>query len=207
MSNDRAKNDFQYWPLIIWVLPIVTLPLLAEDLDFNIPEMALRALLALLGGIIGFTLFWITRGQSKQVQLGTLGATAVVLLGCFLFFANRANTARKNLFTCEICGYKTLSKPGEECNVCLGAINDYYRLDEGYSSMDELIVEEQLMFFAFEEEDGVTFISPESYNDGERTYLKDKNWKPRITEKAVKAYWQELEEFRDSLNVESESNF
>ncbi len=206
MSKDRTKKDFQNWQLIIWVLPIITLPLMAGDLNFDIPEMALRALLALLGGAIGFVLFWITKGRSRQVQLGTLGITAVVLLGWLLFFANRSNSARENLLTCEICGYKTLNRLGEECNVCLGALNDIYRLEEGYSSMDELIVEEQLMFFAFEEEEGVTFSTPKSYDDGENTYLKDDNWKPRVTKEAVKDYWQELEEFRDSIETESFGN-
>ena len=51
--------------------------------------------------------------------------------------------------------------------------NDKFKEEEGYETLEELVKEEQLYFFAME--DGVTFKEPAIYKDLNLEYRKDKN--------------------------------
>ena len=191
-KDNQTKGENGTIELIIWLLPAITLPMIAEDIGGKTPEIVLSMILGVLGAAIGFPLFWFTKDKSKSIKYGTLGLMVIGLIGTIIFFANRTESEKRNLITCQICGYKALEKKGGECDVCIAQINEEFKEEEGYLSIDELIKEEQLYFFSME--DNVTFQNPEIYKDLDVEYLKDKNWKPIVTIEEVELRRKEMDE-------------
>ena len=199
-KDNQTKGENGTIELIIWLLPAITLPMIAEDIGGKTPEIVLSMILGVLGAAIGFPLFWFTKDKSKSIKYGTLGLMVIGLIGTIIFFANRTESEKRNLITCQICGYKALEKKGGECDVCIAQINEEFKEEEGYLSIDELIKEEQLYFFSME--DNVTFQNPEIYKDLDVEYLKDKNWKPIVTIEEVELRRKEMDEIGKDIKVE-----
>ena len=153
-----------------------------------------------LGAAIGFPIFWLTKNKSKSVKYGILGLMVVSLIGTMVFFTSRTESDKRDLITCKICGYIALEKKGGKCDVCIAQINDKFKEEEGYETLEELVKEEQLYFFAME--DGVTFKEPAIYKDLNLEYRKDKNWKPITTEEEVKKRRKIMEEIGKQIKMD-----
>ena len=138
------------------------------------------------------------------------GGLAVVLLITGIWFmltpgsADQDRSARKNagqqgarpllvLSTCPVCGYKTLPPDSLYCPVCYVELSEEERITWEYSSIEEMIYEEQSMFFAAEGyQDSVSFFRPPSWTAGGITYEKDTAWRPVVAE-------EEVQMLRDTL--------
>lgn len=199
-KDNQTKGENGAIEIMIWMLPAMTLPMIAEDIGGNTPEIAMGMILGGLGAAIGFPLYWLTKDKSKSIKYGTFGLMAIGLIGTIMFFTNKTESEKRNLITCQICGYKALEKKGGECDVCIAQINNEFKDAEGYLSIEELIKEEQLYFFSME--DNVTFQNPEIYKDLDFEYLKDKNWKPIVTEEEVETRRKEMDEIGKHIKVE-----
>ena len=181
MKKTIGKTAFDFWDLVIWIFPITALPMFADYIGGKTPEIAMRMILGFLGAIVGSLLFWLFKEKAKSIKIGVVGIMTISLIGFTYFFVNRTESEKMNLLTCQICGYKALKKEGAECEICFVEINETYRKSEGYNSLDELIKEEQILFFTTE--DDVTFENPKiyTYEDENIRFLKDENWKPLIS--------------------------
>lgn len=197
-TDNKDKNGII--ELMIWMMPAITLPMIAEDIGGKTPEIVMSMILGGLGVAIGFPLYWFTKDKSKLMKYGTISLMIIGLIGTMIFFTNRTESDKRNLITCQICGYKTLEKKGAECNVCIAQINDKFKQEESYLSIEELIKEEQLYFFSMEE--NATFQTPEIYKDLDFKYLKDENWKPVVTKEEVELRRKEMDEIGKYIKVE-----
>ena len=113
-SNKEKEQIQNHIELAIWVLPAIILPMMAEFIPSQIPEIALSVILGGLGGIIGATLFWLTKDKSKLIKIGALSLILIGLIGLFIYFNNQAESEKGNFLTCEICGYQSLSGKNQE---------------------------------------------------------------------------------------------
>ncbi|MFT4696810.1 MAG: hypothetical protein ACI8RY_001988 [Urechidicola sp.] len=200
-KDNQAKDENGIKELMIWMLPAIMLSMMAKDIGGKIPEIVMSMILGGLGAAIGFTLYWLTKDKSKSIKYGTFGFTVIGLIGTMAFFVNnRTESDKRNLITCQICGYKAIEKKGGQCDVCIAQINNKFKDEEGYLSIEELIKEEQLYFFSME--DNVTFQNPELYKDLDFEYLKDKNWKPIVTKEEVEIRRKEMDEIGKHIKVE-----
>lgn len=199
-KDSQAKGENGIIELMIWMLPAITLPMMAEDIGGETPEIVIGMILGGLGAAIGFSLYWFTKDKSKSIKYGTFGLMIIGLIGTMIFFANRTESDKRDLITCQICGYKSLEKKGGECDVCIAQINDEFKEEEGYMSIEELIKEEQLYFFSMEE--NVTFQNPEIYKDHDFEYLKDKQWMPIVNKEEVELRRKEMDGLGKDIKVE-----
>ena len=200
VKDNQAKDENEIIELMIWMLPAIMLPMIAGDIGGKTPEIAMSIILGGLGGAIGVTLYWLTKDKSKSIKYGIFGLMVIGLIGTMIFFPNRTESDKNNLITCQICGYKAVEKKGGECDVCITQINDRFKDEEGYFSIEELIKEEQLYFFSME--NNVTFKNPSIYKDLDFEYLKDKNWKPIVTIEEVEIRRKEMNEIDKHIKVE-----
>ncbi|MDF1698221.1 MAG: hypothetical protein P1U56_20400 [Saprospiraceae bacterium] len=200
-KDNQAKDKNGIIEIMIWMLPAIMLSMMAKDIGGKTPEIVMSMILGGLGASIGFPLFWLTKDKSMSVKYGTFVFTVIGLIGIMAFILNnRTESDKRNLITCQICGYKAVEKKGGQCDVCIAQINDNFKDEEGYVSMEELIKEEQLYFFSMEE--NITFKDPEVYKDLDFKYLKDKNWKPIVSKKEVEIRRKEMEEIGKHIKVE-----
>lgn len=202
VPDNQKRDEKGITKLIIWMLPAIALPIIAQDIGGGIPSIVMSMLLGAIGAVIGFTLFWLTKDKGNSIRYGTFGLMLIATIGIMIFQANRAESVQENLITCQICGYKTLEKQGSECKVCVAQINDNFKDAEGYISIDQLIKEEQLYFFS--QEDGITFNKPETYEYLDLEYLKDERWKPIVTSEEVEMIRKEMDEIGKHIEVELE---
>jgi hypothetical protein len=170
-SNQQPKANYTNWELLIWMLPVMMLPAISESVRGNIPDVAMSAILGGIGGMIGVSLFWAIKNQAKSIKISVFIVTLIILIGTLFFFINRTESEKYDLITCQICGYVTLSEKGKECEVCLVEINQAFLEDNLYDSLDEMIKEEQLLFFAIEE--GVSLRKPKVFNAEGLKFLKE----------------------------------
>jgi len=191
-NANQSKNEIGTKELMIWMLPAIILPMISGDIGGETPEIVLSMILGGLGATIGFVLYWLTKKKSNSIKYGAYGLMIVGLIGTILFLTNRDEIVNGKLITCQICGYKAIEYMGDECDVCVTPINDRFKVEEGYSSIQELIKEEQLFFFSMEED--VTFNEPKVYKDVDNEFLKDNNWNPLVTEQEVDIRRKEMEE-------------
>lgn len=90
------------------------------------------------------------------------------------------------LLTCQICGYRSLPVDTASCPVCFVQLSPSEVIAWGYRSLEEMIREEQAMFFAaegFREKD--FFTQPLLWEAEGALYRKDTTWSPVITEAHV----------------------
>jgi len=187
MKEKETNKNNDKIGLAIWFLPLLTFPIFAKELA--LPDMISSMMLALIGGIVGFSLSELTKQRSTQVKLLTLGVMAIGIIGSGMYSLNRTESVRQELQTCRICGYITLKKEGDECNICMTEINEEYRIIGEYKSFDELIREEQLDFFTSD-----IYGEKRSFYDPKITtsivdykkYSKDDLWKPVVSEEELK---------------------
>jgi len=187
MEENKETKMTDVLSFAILILPMLALPQLAEYIGGETPEIAMSMILGGLGAAIGSPFFWLTKDKSKAIKMGTLGFVLIGIIGAFMFFGNQTESEKYGLLTCEICGYKSLEKKGEMCEVCLVEIDKDYKMElemeDEDISLEELIKEDQILFFATDE--GVTLLEPKIYDDEGFKYLKDENWKAMVTQTEV----------------------
>jgi hypothetical protein len=158
-------------------------------------EIHYRAILVILGTVLGLIGFYFTWQREDWVKgLTFLGMLAVLVGGGQLFAppsgphpenysaSGLVNASPENrLLTCPVCGYKTLSEENKLCPICYVELSDTERIVWDYPTMEKMIEEEQAMFFAAEGfRDNDFFYHPEYWELDGITFEKDTNWQPRI---------------------------
>ena len=56
-KDNQAKGENGIIELMIWMLPAITLPMIAEDIGGKTPEIVISMILGGLGAAIGFPLY------------------------------------------------------------------------------------------------------------------------------------------------------
>ncbi len=126
-----------------------------------------------LGAMIGA--FTYQKINNKKTPIKIIGLISITAFSAFLFIGI-VKLSQPNYLTCEICGYKSLEKKKQECNICGNVTWKIEKKDNLYNSKQEWIKEEQLFWFGLE--DSIQFFFPSQKGNFE----KDKKWKPQITE-------------------------
>ena len=169
-------------------------------MDWNIPQILLSGIGGLIGATIGMLVYSLTKHMSKSTKYSIWGLLNVGLLVAMVILTNTFKAETTELLTCEICGYKTLLELGKECDVCVIEINDEYKTQESYVSIEELILEEQLYFFALEDE--VRLFQPKIYKDLDLELHKDETWIPKVTQAEIEILNKEMDEMDLPIKIE-----
>lgn len=101
----------------------------------------------------------------------------------FVFAKDITPLQRKNLLTCEICGYRALLKDSASCLLCYGMVFDttiYKKTDH-----ERWLRDEQLFFFSVDS--GISKVDL-YYPKTDHGFRKDPLWKPLVTEAEVISY-------------------
>lgn len=198
-AEDNNKTD-NILEMALLVVPVIMFPQLGELINANIPTLAMSAILGGLGGMIGFLLMWLLKEKKTSIKISAIVAMFLLFIGATNSLTGGTESAKRDLMSCDICGYKAVPAAGAACEVCFIPLTEEFRMEEGYTSIAEMILEEQFLFFGLEEE--VEVYQPAIYDDGELKYDKDPDWSPQFTADQFDAWMKELEEIEEKLDIE-----
>lgn len=91
------------------------------------------------------------------------------------------------LITCEVCGYQSLQKGLEDCDICSSTLWGESILHQNYHSKQEWLFEEQMLHFGEYDTNWVKFYDPLEVQG----FKKDPDWKPAITMGQIHTYYNE----------------
>jgi hypothetical protein len=156
---------------------------------YLIPNSALDFAIAMpiivAAGAIGSAIFYLTAWSPKKWFWGGQLAFAIVAVGVCWILANALVMDPKDFKACQVCGYKTLKANGAQCGVCGVVLNEKAMKEAGYAHMEDLVMEQQLIYFAMQISNGtVDFFKKEQ---GAGRFAKDSTWKPVVTAEEVMA--------------------
>lgn len=156
--------------------------------------------LAGLGGIAGLFLYYITRPFHRRAKISIGIAFCMALIGGHFLIPSPSEsptlppppgsepTPEPQLVTCRVCGYRSIGPDSLLCPVCAVELSEKERIQWEYRSMEEMVQEEQAMFFAAEGfQDSVSFFAPPVWESEGVSYVKDTSWRPVISTTRVLA--------------------
>ncbi len=187
MTN-KAEIKEQIWTGLFLVTPLVILSRLSENFDNSSPNRILfAALFGGLGGLIGLGVYYFVKNKTTSTK--TIASLALIGLCISTIFITK-NWTKPKLTTCEICGYLTLKPTDTKCVYCGNFTWDEMKSKREFSTKQDWIKSEQLFWFSL---DSLTeknnFYNPQI----DQGFVKDKNWRPLVTEQEIK----------DELNIDS----
>ncbi len=188
-----SKKDIDkghIWIIVFVVFPVVIFMNIGEYFsNDNGTKILYGGLFGGIGGLVGFGLNQIVKDKSTLIKGVTLGAFIIFSsLAIRLIHFNYSNTKlipteETEFVTCPVCGYKTLTKNNKLCGECLVELTESEMKEEKYSSIEEFIQEEQIVFFSPDSlVDDIDFYNPKISEEG---FKKDSNWKPLTTKASV----------------------
>lgn len=190
--------------LLSFLLPGVTLGLTYTERiapGGSWPIGVYAVLLAGTGGILGFLVYLATKRFPNWAKVTTFAAFCILLIGGRLLIPSSPHTLpsplpptvneptpEPQLITCRVCGYRSIGPDSLLCPVCSVELSEQERIQWEYQSMDEMVQEEQAMFFAAEGfHDSVSFFAPAVWETEGVAYVKDTSWRPVIPAERVLA--------------------
>jgi hypothetical protein len=190
----------QIWIIVFAVVPVVLFMNLGKYFTNDSGMQILYGgLFGGMGGLVGFGLNQIVKNKSTLIKGLTIGVFLIVsLVTIRLIHLNYSNTEsilteEKKLITCPVCGYKTLTKNDKFCGECLIELTESEMTEEGYSSIEEFINEEQIVFFCPDSiVNDIDFYNPKTSEDG---YEKDLDWKPTAPKDSILKFNKEYVEY------------
>lgn len=94
--------------------------------------------------------------------------------------------SKPQLQTCQICGYRSIGPDSLLCPVCFVELTEDEQQLWEYETMEEMVEEEQAMFFAAEGfRDSALFHAPLVWQGETGRYNKDTTWNPVIGREKV----------------------
>jgi hypothetical protein len=128
---------------------------------------------------MGATIHYLSLKRGMKFRLRFTVLFAVLTIGAGISLAKVFEYDFSKFQACPVCGFVTLPEPGTTCPVCNVKFEATEAAIGGYSSMDEYLVAEQLMFFQPAEKGApVDFYGA---CDCPEKYPKSPSWKPAIT--------------------------
>lgn len=70
----------------ILFLPVILLPLLAQELWEDGVQIAMAGVLGGVGAIIGFPIYWLSKDKSTGIKIGILSIMLICLIGVIIYF-------------------------------------------------------------------------------------------------------------------------
>jgi hypothetical protein len=208
MTKDKNKVDKeQIWTIVFAVIPVVIFMNMGEyftnDSGMNI---LYGGLFGGIGGLIGFAINQIVKTKSTLIKGVTLGVFLIVsFLTIRLIQLNYSNSEsilidESDLITCQVCGYKTLTKDDKFCGECFVELTASEMTEEGYRSIEGFIKEEQTSFFTPDSiVEDIDFFNPKVSEDG---YKKDLTWKPIASKDTILKFNKEYVEYIKNNPIE-----
>lgn len=181
MAKKTNQKD-QIWTALFLVIPVVILSNLSDSFTTNsINRILLAGLFGGLGGAIGALFLYLAKTKSGVIKTSLV---ALLFVLCMLTLVITAKFNKPILETCEICGYKAIDTTKKRCKYCGSLTWDEQKKIHGYDDEQQWLKEEQLFWFALDSlTEKVDFYKP-TVDEG---FVKDKNWRPLVTEKEIKA--------------------
>ncbi len=197
----------QIWMTVFGVVPVVLLMNLGEYFSNDSGMRILYSgLFGGIGGAIGFGLYKIVKDKSILIKGLTLSALLIIsVVTVRLIHVNYSDTkptlAQESEFsTCPVCGYKTLTTDDKFCEECLVELTEIEMIEEGYSSIEEFIKDEQISFFTPDSiVEDIDFFNPKVSEDG---YEKDLSWKPIASKDTILKFNKEYVEYIKKKPIE-----
>ena len=195
--STMSKKE-QVWMGVFAVLPFSLLWPMSE---YFAEPGGVRALitgaLGGIGGMLGVGMYSIFKTKATFVKVIALTITlAVGLSGIRALHLSSIPT----LLTCSVCGYQTLTQTDLLCGECFVELTETEMLEEGFSTIEEFIFEEQIVFFSPDSMVAqIDFYSPIISEDG---YEKEMSWKPIVPEDTVLKFNREYVGFFKKNSIE-----
>ncbi|WP_338769826.1 hypothetical protein WAF17_10625 [Bernardetia sp. ABR2-2B] len=209
MTKDKESKKEQIWMTIFTVIPVVLFMNVGEYFtDDSKMKILYSAVFGGLSGGIGAGLFLLFKNKSSLIKIIALisfiSIFAVFIRAIYIYsFPEKEVLIEEEvLITCSVCGYKTLTKDDKLCGECLVELTESEMTEEGYSSMEEFIKEEQIIFFSSDSlVDTVDFYNPKI---SEYEYEKDLNWTPLVSKDSVLKFNKEYVNFKENYSLDVE---
>lgn len=177
------KTDIkdQIWTALFLVTPIIILGKLGDIYtDNSLNRILFTGLFSGLGGLIGAGFLQLAKSKSTVIKT-TLISLLIGLCVTTIVAATKLN--KPTLQTCEICGYKAIGTKKKPCEYCGSLPWEEQKKIKGYDDKQEWLKEEQLFWFTIDSlTEKIDFYNP-AIDEG---FVKDKNWRPMITEQEIK---------------------
>lgn len=211
MTKEQKNDKEQIWLIVFLLLPVVLFMNLGEHFtDNGLIKVLYGGLFGGLGGLIGLGLSRFSNSKSTLTKVLILSAflitSFVIIRILHVNFSTDKSIAidDSGLITCQVCGYKTLTKDNKFCDECLVELTKLEMKNEGYSSIDEYIKEEQISFFCPDSlADTIDFYRPKVSENG---YEKDLNWVPIVPQDTVLKFNKEFIEYLMANPIEININ-
>jgi hypothetical protein len=140
--------------------------------------------LAITWGALGATIHYLSIKRGLRFRMIWTAIFAVFTVGAGLGLAKAFEMDFSRMKACPVCGFVALNETGEACPVCNVRFTHSDAEMEGYSSLHDYLVAEQLMFFQPAPGDTVVdFYAP--CNSPEQ-YPKSASWRPSVTAQDVR---------------------
>lgn len=177
----KTENTNLIWQSAFFIIPGVILIGLAEIYsDNSVEQILIAGLIGVFGALLGAVFSHFAKSKSNIIKTSLL----LLLFGlCIAILIIETKRNQSILETCEICGYKAIRRTGNQCNYCGGFTWSEKKKIKGYDNKTEWLKEEQLSWFSLDSFTGnENFYNP-PIDEG---YIKDKNWRPLVTEEEIK---------------------
>lgn len=137
-----------------------------------------------VGSMLGFGTHWMVRSGSHTLK-------AIVLVGAIAALGLSAKPLTAYVeslryYTCDVCGFIAVDRNTHECGAC----GTKLLFDTSYTDGDkeDFIREEQLFWFMTDDSTQKVDFYESLEKVGSRKFIKDKQWKPIVTEREVFEY-------------------
>lgn len=181
MSKPVSKSE-QIWMALFVGIPIGFVFPLSEFIGRpGVTQTLGGALLGAIAAGLGMGLYYYGKPRSKRTRIFLLSVLILTFLTIMV-------VVTKNLspqpIACEVCGYQSLQKGVEDCDICSNAMWGESILHQSYSSKEEWLFEEQMLHFGEYDSNRVKFYEPRELEG----FKKDPDWKPSITLAQIHSY-------------------
>ena len=198
MKPAQSSSINKYWLPIFLGVPLICAMQFGNSYTTDKGMKVLYSGLAGgVGGPIGFAGYFFTINRPVAIRvLVLIIIAAITSLPTILLPTAPAVAAsnNSNYSTCPVCGYVAYKVDEKACDNCGEELTAEELSQSGLTELDSLIRLDQAFYFIPDDEKApITFSQSDISEDG---YKLDKNWKPRISEAAVKSQAAKFYEFR-----------
>jgi hypothetical protein len=140
--------------------------------------------LAIAWGALGATIHYLSIKRGIRFRMIWTAIFAVFTLGAGFGLAKAFEIDFSRLKACPVCGFVALKELGDTCPVCNVRFAQTDAAIEGYSSLHDYLVAEQLMFF--QPAPGDTTVDSYAPCNSPEKYQKSADWRPSVTMQDVR---------------------
>ncbi|MDP1726240.1 MAG: hypothetical protein Q8M15_05610 [Bacteroidota bacterium] len=183
-TTPKTTKTEQIWTSLFLLIPVLSLTRFSENFtQDSMTNILISGALGLIGGLLGFGCYYFVKPKNITIKI-----LALIILTT-LSFTTIFIVSKVKYQTWEICGYIAVDRKSEECNVCGNVTWEKELTYDKETDKHLWLTDEQLFWFAIDSlNQPFDFYEPNAQDN----FLKDKSWRPNITEKDLAESYIEL---------------